>query len=253
MKFKKVNATRKVAKRGDNALGDNALIDLLHKAACAVAEGANKMKRFVSTSAGLILTYSLLGLSTGQANAACSGPVSPAKEHSSAAFVPAVFNTGLATANLVTLSGYRFERRPIVGLWEFEVRLNGAQNGLPDKALFDWGLATWHEDGTEIQFSAGRSPSSGDVCMGVWRQTGKQFILHHVALGLTPPTAAGTFVGPAIIRAAVTVDGDEDSYTGPYTLSMYPGSPNNGTEFNESGKPLVTFIGTVKAKRVREL
>ena len=143
------------------------------------------------------------------------------------------------------------ESNAIVGLWEFEVHLDGTQNGLPDKALFDWGLATWHDDGTEIQFSAGRTPSAGDVCMGVWRQLGKhQFKLHHIALGLTPPVATGTFVGPAIIRATVTVDGDGDSYTGPYSVTIYPGSPDNGTEFNESGTPLVTFTGTITAKRV---
>jgi hypothetical protein len=144
-----------------------------------------------------------------------------------------------------------FERSSIVGLWEFEVHLNGAQNGLPDNFLFDWGLATWHDDGTEIQFSAGRPPSSGDVCMGVWRQVERsKFKLHHVALGLTPPDASGTFVGPAIIKAEVTVDPSGEKYRGPYTLTMYPGSPDSGTEFNESGTPLVVFNATITAKRV---
>ena len=62
--------------------------------------------------------------------------------------------------------------------------------------------------------------------------------------------ATGTFVGPAIINATVTVDPSGDSYTGPYSISIYPGSPNNGTEFNESGTPLETFAGTITAKRV---
>ena len=77
-----------------------------------------------------------------------------------------------------------------------------------------------------------------------------KFKLHHVALGLTPPTASGTFVGPAIIRAEVTVDSSGEKYTGPYTLTMYPGSPDSGTEFNESGTPLVVFTATITAKRV---
>ena len=143
------------------------------------------------------------------------------------------------------------ENAPIVGLWEFEVHLKGAQNGLLDNALFDWGLATWHDDGTEIQFSAARPPSAGDICMGVWQQVGRsKFKLHHVALGLTPPASTGTYVGPAIISANVTVDPSGNSYAGQYTISVYPGSPDNGTEFNESGTPLVTFIGTITAKRV---
>src|ERR1700731_4531391 len=78
------------------------------------------------------------------------------------------------------------------------------------------GLATWHDDGTEIQFSAGRPPSSGDVCMGAWRQVGhSKFELHHIALSLTPPDATGTFIRPAIISAMVTVDPSGNSYKGP--------------------------------------
>lgn len=201
---------------------------------------------------GLAVTVSLIGLATGQACAGCGdGVAAPASEHASARLMPAVYRAGPASATFITVTDEWSESSAIVGLWEFEFHLDGAQNGLPDNALFDWGLATWHDDGTEIQFSAGRPPSSGDVCMGVWRQVGKhEFKLHHIALGLTPPTAAGTFVGPAIIRADVTVDPDGDSYTGPYSVTIYPGSPDNGTEFNEKGTPLATFKGTITAKRV---
>jgi len=203
-------------------------------------------------AAGLAVTLGILGLTAaGQVRAGCSDGAAPANERSSARFTPAVYHPGSAAATFTAVSDAWSEGSAVVGLWEFEVHLDGAQNGLPDKALFDWGLATWHDDGTEIQFSAGRPPSAGDVCMGVWRQVGRnEFKLHHLALGLTPPTASGTFVGPAIIRATVTVDSDADSYTGPYSVTIYPGSPDNGTEFNESGTPLVTFTGTVTAKRV---
>jgi hypothetical protein len=210
------------------------------------------MKQFSIKAVGLAVSLSLLGLAAGgQAYAGCSDGAAPAKEHSSVRLIPAVYRPGSASAVFRTVSDAWSESNTIVGLWEFEVHLNGAQNGLPDNALFDWGLATWHDDGSEIQFSAGRPPSAGDVCMGVWRQAGKnQFKLHHVALGLTPPDASGTFIGPAIIRAIVTVDPSGDSYTGPYSISIYPGSPDNGTEFNESGTPLVVFTGTITAKRV---
>ncbi len=209
------------------------------------------MKQFDIRTAGLAVTLGLLGLTAGQAYAGCSDGTAPAKDKASARLVPAVYHPASASAVFTTVSEEWSESSAIVGLWEFEVHLNGAQNGLPDNALFDWGLATWHDDGTEIQFSAGRTPSAGDVCMGVWRQVGRhEFKLHHIALGLTPPAATGTFVGPAIIRATVTVDGNADSYTGPYSVTIYPGSPDNGTEFNESGTPLVTFLGTITAKRV---
>lgn len=210
------------------------------------------MKQIRIAVVGIAATCSLLGLTAaGQAYAGCSDGLAPAKEHASARLVPAVYRPGSASMAFMTVADEWTESSAIVGLWEFEVHLNGAQNGLPDKALFDWGLATWHDDGTEIQFSAGRPPSAGDVCMGVWRQVGRnEFKLHHIALGLTPPDATGTFVGPAVIRASVIVDSDADSYTGPYSIAIYPGSPDNGTEFNEKGTPLVTFTGTITARRV---
>lgn len=209
------------------------------------------MKQFDIKAATFVVTFGLLALTAGEAYAGCSDGMAPAKDHASARFAPAVYHPASGSAALMNVSEEWSESSAIVGLWEFEVHLNGAQNGLPDKALFDWGLATWHDDGTEIQFSAGRPPSAGDVCMGVWRQVGRhEFKLHHIALGLTPPVATGTFVGAGVIRATVTVDGDADSYTGPYSVTIYAGSPDNGTEFNESGTPLMTFSGTITAKRV---
>jgi hypothetical protein len=198
------------------------------------------------------LALTLLGMMTAPVRAGCGdAPTSPTRELPTSRFMPAVYQSNSGLASFKTVAEEWMESSAIVGLWEFEVHLDGAQNGLPDKALFDWGLATWHEDGTEIQFSAGRPPSAGDVCMGVWRQVGRhEYKLHHIALGLTPPSASGTFVGPAIIRAHVTLDQDADSYSGPYSVTIYPGSPTDGTEFNESGTPLVTFTGTVTAKRV---
>jgi hypothetical protein len=200
-----------------------------------------------------VLVLLMAGLATsGQARAGCSDGVLPVTHQQSVRFTPAVYRPDQANFTAFTPVGDEGnESASIVGLWEFEVHLKGAQNGLPDNALFDWGLATWHDDGTEIQFSAGRPPSAGDVCMGAWQQVGRsKFKLHHIALGLTPPASTGTFVGPAIISANVTVDPSGSSYSGQYTISVYPGSPDNGTEFNESGAPLVTFIGTITAKRV---
>jgi hypothetical protein len=63
---------------------------------------------------------------------------------------------------LARVSDEAIKDASIVDLWAFEFHLNGARNGLADRFLLDWGLATWHDGGTEIQFSAGRSPSAGD-------------------------------------------------------------------------------------------
>lgn len=119
------------------------------------------------------LTVSLgLGLlslvAAGLANAACQGPPLPTKADPRGAFVPAVYRPGTPLAWLTPVSDFR--EALIVGLWEFEMHLTGDQNGMSDKALLDWGTSIWHEDGTEVTFSGGRPPSSGDVCMGVWRR-----------------------------------------------------------------------------------
>src|SRR5579863_3585738 len=189
------------------------------------------------------------------AQAGCRDGALPEMQRLSASpgrFTPAVFHPGESgAAGFRSVTGSWTETPAVIGLWEFEFHLKGAQNGLPDGALFDWGLATWHSDGTEIQFSAGRVPSAGDVCMGAWREIERgTFKLHHIALGLTPPDASGTFLGPAIIQATVTVDPSGNSYSGPYSITLYPGSPDNGTEFSETGPAMAVFSGMITAKRV---
>ncbi len=188
---------------------------------------------------------------TGQARAGCASPDAPKIQAPRAATRSMEAGAQFVLTGDVPATDAVSEAPAITGLWEFEFHLDGAQNGFADRALFDWGLATWHEDGTEIQFSAARTPAAGDICMGAWRQIGHNtYKLHHIALGLTPPDATGTFQGPAIIRATVKVDPTGETYTGPYSVSIYPGSPDNGTEFNESGTPVAVFSGTVTARRV---
>ena len=206
-------------------------------------------------AAGLTFSFGLLALTVaGEAAATCGDVATPGtqEQHSSNRLRPAMYRPDEYGARAMT-TGFEtwLEPLPVVGLWEFEVHLTSAQNGLPKGFLLDWGLATWHSDGTEIQFSAGRPPAAGDVCMGAWHEVGPStFDLHHVALGLTPPDASGMFVGPTIITSTVTVAHSGETYSGPYNLNVYAGSPDNGTEFNETGAPLMTFHGIVTAKRV---
>jgi hypothetical protein len=189
-------------------------------------------------------------ISTVAAHATCGNTPHAAKQ-SAGHFVPTMYQTAENAENPGWNKDW-YDSRSIVGLWEFEAHLSGAQNGLPDNFLLDWGLVTWHEDGTEIQFSAGRAPSSGDVCMGAWKAVGNgTFKLHHVALGLTPADASGTFTGPVVLRSDIHVDPSGDTYKGSYVLTIYPGSPDNGTEFNESGTPAAKFVAVVTAKRVK--
>jgi hypothetical protein len=203
--------------------------------------------------AAAVSGLAIVGLAASvQAFANCGAPPLKASQTPSL-YTPA----GQATAGFVKTAFVPvfdlFDNEDIVGLWEFEVHLNGAQNGLPDGFLIDWGTATWHADGSEIQFSAGRPPDTGDVCMGVWKPLGRNsFQLNHIALGLGPVQdgAAGTFSGATNIRATVKVDPWGKTFTGKYSIIQFSGSPADGTEFNVKGTPQYTFNGTITAHRV---
>jgi hypothetical protein len=100
--------------------------------------------------------------------------------------------------------------------------------------------------------SGGRPPSTGDVCMGVWEQTGPfTYKLKHLALAWlssdTPPSMGGPgpspaqFLGPAIIHQEVTLAKSRSSYRGTFTLDQY--------NADESAL-LVHVSGTVTGTRV---
>jgi hypothetical protein len=165
-------------------------------------------------------------------------------------FAPAVFRPAhFQLANFAPAVEQGANAASIVGLWEFEVRASMDEGPFHQGDLLDWGLATWHDDGTEIQFSAGRPYDAGDVCMGVWRQTGRnKFHLNHIALGKDLGTGAN-FDGVTNIRADVTVDRSGDTFTGNYQITQYAGSPIDGTEFDQ-GTVQYQFLGTVTARRV---
>lgn len=141
----------------------------------------------------------------------------------------------------------------IVGLWTVSFVSDGvAPNPVPAGVLTDFGTVQWHDDGTELMVSGGRPPSTGDVCMGVWEQTGPfTYKLKHLALAWvsedTPPSMGGPgptpaqFLGPAVIREVVTLNKARDSYQGPFTIDQY-----NADE----SMVLVHISGTVTGTRV---
>ena len=214
--------------------------------------GSSSIKKAIVAS-GLTIAAGLVF--SVQAVAGCSDGTSRPAKHLSTPFLAAVYHADHGgDASLIRVaededSQDHWSHHSIVGLWEFEFRLDDGGDG-GKGTLFDWGLATWHEDGTEIQFSGARAPASGDVCMGVWRREGESFKLNHIALGLTPPTAAGAFTGPTRIQATVTLDRAGTKFKGPETFSLYSGTTEDGPEFDTSGKPYQVFKGTVTATRV---
>jgi hypothetical protein len=194
-------------------------------------------------------TLGLLGLAFGgaaQANCLDLTLSKPRSENGPARLVSTAYQTGED-------GRYEGDASAIVGLWKFEWRAKG-NAGIPDGALLDFGTILWHEDGTEITVSGGRTPAVGDVCMGAWRRVGHStFRLTHLAMGYGPPQGPPSgYGGLTTLQMQVTVDQDEDTYHGTFTLTQYelkfdPTVP--WSEFDQSAAAVV-LTGTVTGKRV---
>jgi hypothetical protein len=118
---------------------------------------------------------------------------------------------------------------PIVGLWNVTF-ISGGE-------VVDQAFDAWHSDGTEI-LNDYTDPIEGNVCLGVWAQTGAQsFKLKHPSWTFD---TNGNLTGTAIIYEAITVGLGGNEYAGPYSISF----------FDTSGNPVGTYSGTVKANRV---
>ena len=141
----------------------------------------------------------------------------------------------------------------IVGMWNVTFVSDGVPpNPVPAGVMTDFGTVQWHDDGTEFMISGGRPPSTGDVCMGVWKQTGPStFKLKHIALAWvstdTPPSMGGPgpspaqFLGPALIHEVVTLNKSRDTYVGSFTIDQYNA---------DASMVLVHISGTVTGTRV---
>lgn len=121
----------------------------------------------------------------------------------------------------------------IVGLWNVTF-YDDADN------VVDFGYVAWHDDGTEIMNSGGRSPASENFCLGVYKQTGnRHYTLNHYALGYDPST--GNLAVKVSIVENVTVDATGDKYDGPFVQTVTDAT---------SGKVLVKIKGMVVGTRL---
>ena len=204
------------------------------------------MRETKSTIRTTLAGFAVLGSVFGSAatalasrHPACAAPfASHLADRSGGQLASAVYHPGADGEGFVQTSTMFEENPAIVGTWEWEWR---AKDDLqfPDGTLIDFGTIQWHEDGTEITISGGRTPAVGDVCMGSWRQVGhSKFRLTHVAMGYGPPSGPATgYGGLAVLDMTVTVDPSGDSYHGNFTLTQYhlkfdPNVPNS--EFDTS-------------------
>jgi hypothetical protein len=126
-----------------------------------------------------------------------------------------------------------YDAANIVGMWA--VHFNDSDNN-----QLDMGFVQWHSDGTEIMYSGGRYPSEGNVCMGVWQQTGpRRFVLNHWALSYDPSTNQLNAV--VNIWQDVAVDSTNDNYSGVLMQTVYDPT---------SYKRLAQIKGSVTGKRI---
>ena len=112
---------------------------------------------------------------------------------------------------------FRFEpgTPPIVGLWHV-IYTNSA-----DQSTFNDTFDTWHIDGTEFE-SAFLAPASGNICVGVWKESGARSVtLHHVGWLFNPSTPSATATNSFTIDAEITVAPDCKSYSGHFTFKVW--------------------------------
>lgn len=101
----------------------------------------------------------------------------------------------------------------IVGLWHtiFLVDPNGGYYTAGPN-VFDEGFDQWHSDGTETLNDIS-APPTGNVCLGVWAQTGPlTYQLKHPTWIFDPSNT--TLIGIGTISEQVTLDPAGNTYTG---------------------------------------
>lgn len=191
---------------------------------------------------GLTVSLGLFALAaTVQANATCMRTDGLLPRVSGAGggghLVPAVYVPGaLPGAELLKVGDFN-DDHGVVGLWQF--RMSGFS--------VDWGTQAWHADGTEIMFSGGQNPETGDICQGVWRRVGPStYTLNHIAMGWLAP---GAGFGIRIhFHMVVKLNASGNSFSGSYKAAVYSVSPTD--PFDESVQ-VASGTGTVTATRVK--
>ena len=157
------------------------------------------------------------------------------------------FNRGQASFINAAYSPARFllvdndsDNAAIVGMWSVIFFLSDG------KTVQDFGYQQWHSDGTELMNSGGHDPATGNWCMGVWAETGRNsYKLNHYALSYDKTT--GTLAVVVNIKEQVTVGHNGNSFSGTFTLNVYPYDAATGTT---ATTPVQTITGPVSGTRV---
>ncbi len=188
------------------------------------------------TSAGLL--FGLAGLvAAGQSSAACLN-APPGVPSGTGQFTPAVFRMDDRAGLGLLQVNDDDEDAAIVGVWKFKL----------DGFLTDFGTQAFHAGGTEMMFSAGVDPSTGDVCQGAWRKIGDStYTLNHIAMAWTAPGAQYGLLIHIHMTIQLAPSGNE--FTGHYSVSLFSETPQD--PFNESGAPFASGTGHITARRLQ--
>ena len=106
----------------------------------------------------------------------------------------------------------------IVGLWAITYYVGNSSS------VWDQGFEQWHSDGLELNNDNAVPPSIGNVCVGVYKQTGpRTFKLRHMTWNFD---ATGTLTGVFQLLQTVTVAPNGKIFTGTYISDSFDLSGN---------------------------
>jgi hypothetical protein len=115
----------------------------------------------------------------------------------------------------------------IVGMWRVSFLADVDEGPFKAGDMVDFATIQYHADGNEFMISGGRAPSTGDVCMGVWKQTGERtYQVKHLALAWTgpdahPPSATVAYLGPSVIHESIHLNHARNYFEGTFTIDQY--------------------------------
>jgi len=100
----------------------------------------------------------------------------------------------------------------IVGLWHAEFLLGTG----PDK--YDESFQQFHADKSELMISNGVPPVLGNVCIGIWKQEGRNIVLKHMTWNWD---LDGHLTGSFVMMVTVRLGSDGKSYRGRWTADSF--------------------------------
>jgi len=141
----------------------------------------------------------------------------------------------------------------IVGLWHVIYTATESTSGPlpvpvippgpPSSFQFLESFKTWHADGTEFE-NAFLPPAAGNICVGVWKDTGENSVkLHHIGLMFAPD---GSISNIFTVDETDAVAANDKTYKGNFAIKLWP-------PFYDQvgvGTPVQVIKGTTAATRI---